>query len=52
MKILACFQKEAEALARIIALAYDPARKLTDPPREDVVRVIAEALQSAYEANH
>jgi hypothetical protein len=52
MKILPTFQNEAEALARIIALAYEPARKLTDPPRDDVVRLLAEALQSAYEANH
>jgi hypothetical protein len=50
MKINESFQREAEALARIIALAYDPKRKLSDPPRQDVVRLLAEALQSAWEA--
>lgn len=51
MQILPCFQNAANALARVIALAYEPSRKLTDPPREDVVRLLAEALQCAYEAN-
>ena len=51
MKILDCFEEEAEALARIIGLAFDPTLKLTNSPPEEVVRLIAEALQSAYEAN-
>lgn len=50
IEILPCFLSEADALARIIALAYEPQRKLTDPPREDVVRLLGEALQCAYEA--
>lgn len=65
MEILPEFQSEADALARIIALvqalaaektlpaikvAYEPTRKLGDPAPEAVVRLIAEALQSAYEA--
>ena len=50
MYILPAFRSEAEALARIIALAYEPHRKLTDAPRPDVVRLLAEALQCAYEA--
>ena len=50
MKILASFQNEADALARIIALHYEPARQLTDAPDPSIVRLIAEALQCAYEA--
>ena len=50
IEILPSFQAEADALARIIALAYQPQRKLTDPPDENVVRLIGEALQCAYEA--
>ena len=50
VRVLPSFQSEADALARIIALVYEPQRKLTDPPRGDVVRLLAEALQSAYEA--
>jgi hypothetical protein len=49
MTILPSFLSEADALARIIALTYEPQRKLTDPPRPDVVRLLGEALQSAYE---
>jgi hypothetical protein len=51
MKILESFQQEAEALTRIIALHYKPDTKLTDPPDPDVVRLIAEALQCAYDAD-
>jgi hypothetical protein len=50
MEILPVFQNEADALARIIALAYEPSRKLTDTPRSDIVKLLAEALQSAYES--
>lgn len=51
MEILPWFQSEADALARIIALAFEPTRKLVDPAPKAVVRLIAEALQSAYEAD-
>lgn len=53
IEILPSFQAEADALARIIALAYDPHHKLFSdppPPHEDVVRLLGEALQCAYEA--
>ena len=50
IEILPSFLSEADALARIIALAHDPQRKLTDPPDADVVRLIGEALQCAYDA--
>ncbi len=49
-EILPNFENEADALARIIALDYDPLRKLTDPPPAEVVRLLGEALQCAYEA--
>jgi hypothetical protein len=49
-EVLPSFLSEADALARIIALAYEPGRKLTDPPAEEVVRLLGEALQCAYEA--
>ena len=49
MKVLPIFQKEAEALARIIAMRLDPARyDLTSDAPPDVARLIAEALQSAF----
>lgn len=49
MKVLPIFQKEAEALARIIAMRLDPARyDLTSDAPPAVARLIAEALQSAY----
>jgi hypothetical protein len=51
--ILPQFQSEADTLARIIAMRLDPENyNLTTAAPEDVVRAIAEALQSAYEANH
>ena len=50
IEILPTFLSEADALARIIALANDPQRKLTDPPDADIVRLLGEALQCAFEA--
>jgi len=50
IEILPSFQNEAEALARIIALSYEPQRTLTDAPDQDIVRLLGEALQCAYEA--
>ncbi len=43
------FVSEAESMTRLIALAYDPKLQLTDSPNPDVVRLIGEALQCAYE---
>ncbi len=53
MVVLDIFKQEAEALARMIAMRLNPARyDLTSDAPEDVVRLIGEALQSAYEVNH
>jgi len=42
------FQQEADALARILALAFDAARDLTTPAEPDVVRLLTEALEHAW----
>jgi hypothetical protein len=42
------FAAEANALARIIALAFDATRDLTTPAEPDVARLINEALEHAY----
>jgi hypothetical protein len=41
MKILPRFRSEPGALAWIITLSFEPMRKLTDPPREDLIRLLA-----------
>jgi hypothetical protein len=51
MEPLECFKSEADSLARIIRLSYKPEVSMFDTPAEpDVVRLLAEALQSAYES--
>jgi len=42
------FLQEADALARILALAFDAARDLQTPAEPDVVRLLIEALEHAY----
>ena len=42
------FQEEAQALARILAQAFDPAWHSLDPAEPDVVRLLTEALEHAY----
>jgi hypothetical protein len=42
------FQEEADALARILALAFDAGRDLQTPAEPDVVRLITEALEHAW----
>jgi len=50
IEVLPRFLSEADTLARLIAHTYEPQRKLTDPPDPNVVRLLGEALQCAYEA--
>ena len=45
IEVLPSFQSDADALARLI---YELG--LTDPPNQEVVRCLGEALQCAYEA--
>ena len=42
------FQSEADALARILALAFDVSRDLQTPAEPDVVRLLTEALEHAW----
>ena len=42
------FLAEADALARVIALAFDVTRDLTTPAEPDVTRLINEALEHAF----
>lgn len=42
------FQAEAEALARILAQAFDPAWHSLNPAEPDVVRLLVEALEHAW----
>jgi len=42
------FQGEADALARVIALAFDVHRNLETPAEPDVVRLLTEALEHAW----
>ena len=42
------FQAEADALARILALAFDAARNLETPAEPDVVRLLVEAMEHAW----
>jgi len=42
------FLEEADALARILALAFDPTRDLSTPAEPDVVRLLVEALEHAW----
>ena len=42
------FAGEADALARILALAFDLTRNLQTPAEPDVVRLLTEALEHAY----
>jgi len=42
------FLEEANALARILALAFDPTRDLHTPAEPDVVRLLVEALDHAF----
>ena len=42
------FASEADALARVIALAFDVARDLQTPAEPDVVRLLTEALEHAW----
>jgi len=42
------FLAEAEALARVLAQAFDPAWESLDPAEPDVVRLLTEALEHAW----
>jgi hypothetical protein len=42
------FAAEANALARILALAFDGHRNLETPAEPDVVRLLTEALEHAW----
>jgi len=42
------FLQEADALARILALAFDVTRDLNTPAEPDVRRLLVEALEHAY----
>lgn len=42
------FAQEADALARILALAFDVSRDLQTPAEPDVTRLLIEALEHAY----
>lgn len=47
-EFLPSFLAEADALARVIALAFDGARDLDTPAEPDVARLLLEALEHAY----
>ena len=47
-EFLPSFAEEADALARVIALAFDATRDLRTPAEPDVSRLINEALEHAY----
>lgn len=49
MNIRPEFKSEAVSLAQIIGLAYGPEKLINDRPNDGFVRLIEEALQSAYE---
>jgi hypothetical protein len=42
------FAAEANALARVVALAFDTHRNLETPAEPDVVRLLTEALEHAW----
>ena len=46
--LIPSFSAEADALARVIALAFDATRNLQTPAEPDVARLINEALEHAF----
>jgi len=43
------FQEEAAALARVLAQAFDPAWHSLDPAEPDVIRLLVQALENAWQ---